>query len=303
MNKKEYLLRSMMFVPGHNDRIMKSASRSKADALILDLEDSVLPESNKEIARKKIVEYVTDGMFKNYFVFPRINDRESGHLLKDVKSLTIEGIDGFVYPKSHNRDDIVFFDKLLETVEAEKGLPKGKFKIVPLIETSAAVLNALEICQASKRVVAIAFGCEDFVADLGGIHDDKGNSLFVPRAMIALAAKAAGITPIDTVHINVHDLEDFEENVILARQLGFEGSLILHPKEIEIAHRHYTPSEKEVEDASEMLRLSKEAEKQNKGVAVLNGKFIGPPMVIAAKKTLKKAQIIEKIKKQKSKEV
>jgi len=91
----------------------------------------------------------------------------------------------------------------------------------------------------------------------------------------------------------VHDLKDLEENVKLARILGFEGMLILHPKEIEIAHKFFTPSKSEVNDAKEMLRLSVEAEKNNKGVAVMNGKFIGPPMVIAAKKILERNKLIE----------
>jgi len=285
----------MMFVPGHNEKLLTNASRSEADALILDLEDSVQPSENKKIARDKIKEKVLSGLFEKFNVFPRVNDRESGHLLKDVSQLTIEGITGFVYPKSHRGQDIYFFDKLLETIEAEKGYPKGKFKIVPLIETAAAVLNAQEICRASERVMAIAFGCEDFISDLEGVHDKEGQSIFTARAMIAMAARATEVIPIDTVHIKVHDLEDLEENVKLARTLGFEGMLILHPKEIEIAHRYFTPSEKEVGDAKEMLRLSEEAEKQNKGVAVMNGKFIGPPMVIAAKKILKKHQfLIEK---------
>jgi citrate lyase subunit beta/citryl-CoA lyase len=154
------------------------------------------------------------------------------------------------------------------------------------------VLNAQDICQASDRVVAIAFGCEDFVSDLEGVHDHEGQSLRTPRALIAMAARANGVIPVDTVHINVHDLEGLEENVKLARLLGFEGMLILHPKEIELAHRYFSPSEKEVEDAKEMLRLADEAQKQNKGVAVVNGKFIGPPMVIAAKKILKKQQLL-----------
>ncbi|TSA25926.1 CoA ester lyase [bacterium] len=282
-----------MFVPGHNEHLLASASRSNADALILDVEDSVMPTSNKRLARETIIEKVSSGLFKNFYIFPRINDRESGFLLKDVNALTIEGVTGFVYPKAFRGEDIYFFDKLLETIEYEKGFPIGKLKIVPLIETSAAVLNAQEICLASDRVIAIAYGCEDFIADLEGIHDHEGKSLYVPRAMIAMAARATGVIPIDTVHINVHDLEDLEENVKLARILGFEGMLILHPKEIEIAHRYFSPSEKEVKDAKEMLRLSEEAEKLNKGVAVLNGKFIGPPMVIAAKKILNKEKLIK----------
>lgn len=293
MRRSDFLLRSMMFVPGHNEHLLMSASRSNADALILDVEDSVMPISNKQVARKTIIEKVSSGLFKDFYVFPRINDRESGHLLKDVHSLTIEGITGFVYPKAKKGEDIYFFAKLLETIEYEKGFEIGSFKIVPLIETAGAVINAQEICLASDRVVAIAYGCEDFIADLEGIHDHEGKSLYVPRAMIAMSARATGVIPIDTVHINVHDLEDLEENVKLAKILGFEGMLILHPKEIEIAHRYFSPSEKEVEEAKEMLRLSEEAEKLNKGVAVLNGKFIGPPMVIAAKKILNKEKLIK----------
>lgn len=293
MKRSSILLRSMMFVPGHNEKLLLSASRSVADALILDIEDSVMPASNKKIAREMIQDKVSQGLFKKLSVFPRINDRESGHCLKDVYSLTIEGVDGFVYPKAMRGEDIYFFDKLLETIEYEKGFPIGTFKIVPLIETAAAVLNAQEICLSSERVIAIAYGCEDFIADLEGIHDPEGKSLFVARAIIAMAARATGVIPIDTVHIAVHDLEELETNVKLAKILGFEGMLILHPKELAIAHRYFSPSEEEVAAAKEMLRLSEEAEKIDKGVAVFNGKFVGPPMVRMAEKILIKRNLIE----------
>ena len=95
------------------------------------------------------------------------------------------------------------------------------------------MLHAVDICRASPRVVAIAFGCEDFVADLGGLHDEAGRSLYTARALIALAAKAAGVQAIDTVHIHVHDLAGLEQNLRLARELGFDGMLVLHPKEID----------------------------------------------------------------------
>jgi citrate lyase subunit beta/citryl-CoA lyase len=101
-----------------------------------------------------------------------------------------------------------------------------------------------------------------------------------------MAAKANNVIPIDTVHIKVHDLEDLERNLIVAKELGFEGMLILNPKELPLAHQYFSPSEQEVEDAREMLRLSAEAEKEGKGVAVMNGKFIGPPMVLSARKML-----------------
>ena len=144
-------MRSLMFVPGHNERLMQSASRSEADVLLLDIEDSVQPVANKQLARDMIYQWVKEGKFNDHRVFPRVNDRESGQLLKDVYQLTIEGIHGFMYPKSKKGEDVYFFSKLLETIEYEKGIPVGTFKIIPLIETAAAVLNAQEICQASDR--------------------------------------------------------------------------------------------------------------------------------------------------------
>jgi citrate lyase subunit beta/citryl-CoA lyase len=288
----EYLMRSLMFVPGHNDRLLASASRSEADVLLLDIEDSVQPVDNKQVARDKIHQWVTEGKFNNHKVFPRVNDRESGQLLKDIYQLTIPGVHGFMYPKSKLGEDVYFIDKLLETIEYEKGFPIGTFKLIPLIETAAAVLNAQDICKASKRVVAIAFGCEDFITDLEGIHDAEHQSLFTPRAIIAMAARATGVIPIDTVHINVHDLDDLETNLIVAKKLGFEGMLVLNPKEIPLAHQYFSPSEQEIADAKEMLELFEQSQKDGKGVAVINGKFIGPPMVLSAKKTLQLYELI-----------
>jgi citrate lyase subunit beta / citryl-CoA lyase len=286
------LLRSMMFVPGHNRRLLESAARSDADALIVDLEDSVRPDDQKQAARDTIRAVLGEGLLAGRTVFVRVNDRESGHLLRDVLALAVEGITGFVYPKSHSGQDVYFFDKLLDTVEAERGIPLGTFAVIPLIETTAAVLQALDICRASPRVAAIAFGCEDFIADLGGVHDEAGRSLYTARALIALAAKAAGVQAIDTVHIHVHDLAGLEQDLRLARELGFDGMLVLHPKEIEVAHRCLSPSPEEVAGAREMVRLYQEAEKQNRGVAILDGRFIGPPMLAAARKTLARHELI-----------
>ncbi|MEA4877932.1 MAG: CoA ester lyase [Aminobacterium sp.] len=291
LEKQKYILRSLMFVPAHNEKFLNSAMKADADVLLLDVEDSVLPYENKQIARDNIVRYVSQKKFKQV-IFPRINDRESGQLLKDLMQLTIPGISGFMYPKSYTGQDIYFIDKLLETLEYEKRLPLGTFKLIPLIETSAAVLNAQDICKASKRVIAIAFGCEDFVTDLKGIHDKGGQSLSVPRALISLAARANNVAPIDTVHIKVHDLQDLERNLVIAKNLGFEGMLVLHPKELPLVNKYFSPSEEDVSDAEEMLQLAKEAEREGKGVAVKNNKFIGPPMVAQAQNIVEKNELI-----------
>lgn len=291
----DYLMRSLLFVPAHNQRLMESARTVEADVLLFDIEDSVQPIENKQLARDLVIKMVSEGMFKDKVIFPRINDRESGQLLKDVSQLSIEGISGFMYPKAKTGEDIYFFDKLLETIEYEKGIAIGTYKIIPLIETASAVLNAQEICKASSRVIAIAYGSEDFIADLEGQHDLEHESLFVARNLIAMAARACGVIPIDTVHVRVKDLEDLEKNLILSKKLGFEGMLCLNPIELPLVHRYYSPSEQDVYEAEEILRLDKEARENNQGVAIMNGKFIGPPFVLKANKVLIKNQLIKKL--------
>ena len=238
----EHLFRSLMFVPAHNEHLMESAAtRCNADVLLPDIEDSVQPYENKQVARDNILRYVREGRFEGRAVYPRINDRESGELLRDVYQLTVPGITGFMYPKATKAEDIYFIGKLLETIEYEKGLPVGTFKLIPLIETTGAVMNIQSICQACNRVVAVAFGCEDFVTDLQGKHDAEGLSILSARTMIAMGARACGVQPIDTVHIKVHDFEDLERNLQLSKKLGFEGMLVLNPKELPLVHQYYSP--------------------------------------------------------------
>ena len=288
-----YLMRSLMFVPAHNQKLLDSAVRRDADVLLLDIEDSV-PYCDKQKARDNIKEFVKRSDLNGKLLFPRVNDRESGELLKDAYQLTIDGITGFMYPKSTKGEDIYFFGKLLETIEYEKGIPIGTYKIIPLIETTGAVVNIKEICEACTRVVAVAFGCEDYVTDLQGKHDVEGQSIMMARNLISIGARSCGVLPIDTVHIRVHDLDDLEKNLKIGRRLGFEGMLVLNPKELPLVNQYYSPTKEEISWAEEMIKLSREAEAEGKGVAVKDEKFIGPPMVKMAKNILKKKDLIER---------
>ena len=285
-------MRSLMFVPAHNTKLLESAVKRNADVLLLDIEDSV-PYTKKQKSRDNIKEFAKRTDLNGKLLFPRVNDRESGELLKDIYQLTIEGISGFMYPKATKGEDIYFFGKLLETIEYEKGLPIGTFKIIPLIETAGAVINIREICCSCTRVIAVAFGCEDYVTDLQGKHDPEGQSIMMARNLISIGARSCGVLPIDTVHIKVHDLEDLERNLILSKKLGFEGMLVLNPKELPLVHQYYSPTEEELVWAKEMLQLSEEAQQEGQGVAVKDNKFIGPPMVKMAWNILRKQELIE----------
>lgn len=288
-----YLMRSLMFVPAHSNKLLDSAVRRDADVLLLDIEDSV-PYSDKQKSRDNIKEFAKRSDLNGKLLFPRVNDRESGELLKDAYQLTIEGISGFMYPKATKGEDIYFFGKLLETIEYEKGFPIGTFKIIPLIETTGAVINIKDICNSCSRVIAVAFGCEDYVTDLQGKHDQEGQSIMTARNLISIGARSCGVLPIDTVHIKVHDLEDLEKNLILSKNLGFEGMLVLNPKELPLVHQYYSPTEDEINWAKGMIELSEEAIKEGKGVTVKDDKFIGPPMVKMARNILKKQELINK---------
>lgn len=293
--KVDYLTRSLLYLPAHKEHLIQNAIESDADMLALDLEDSCQPFENKQVGRDNIVKFLKNGQLKRKTVFPRVNDRESGELLKDIYQLTLPGISGFIYPKCTNGKDIYFIGKLLETIEYEKHIPVGYFKLIPLIETTGAVANINEVCESCpERIIAVGFGAEDYMSDLGGRHDQFGNSISSARAIIANAAKAHGIVPLDIVHMKVHDLEDLEREMNVARDLGYEGKMLVHPKEIAVCHKCFSPSEEQISWAEEIVFLSEEAIREGRGVAYKNNKFIGPPMLKMAREIIKKNEQITK---------
>lgn len=296
MTNEKYIMRSLMFVPGHNEKLLQSASKSDADVLLLDVEDSV-PYSNKQSARETIKHYVEEGTFHNYEVFVRVNEIISGCLLQDIVQLTIDGITGFLLSKTNNADEVIFLDKLLEVIERERGFEVGKFKIIPILESAASIINANKIAKSSSRIIAIGFGSEDFVSDLEGIRDfDTNVSIFNPRAWVAIVARTHNLIPIDAAYIKVHDLEGLEAHLKIGKTLGYAGMWVLHPKQNELANRYYSPTPEEIEEAYEILKLAEEASSMDKGVAIINGKFIGPPLVVKANKIINRVKLIESIK-------
>lgn len=276
-NKTDFVLRTMLFVPAHKINLIEKASKCMADAVVLDLEDSCQPDTNKIIGRQNIVNAMQQKLFGKKKVFVRINPRQTGFMFDDVCAVAIEELDGFLYPMAGSKDDIVFFDNFLTEIELSRNMPIGKFKIFPVIETGEGVLNAHEIARASQRIVALGLGSEDFATDIDCIRDEENLSIQIPRQTIVFAARSVGAIPMDTPHVNVHDLEGLEKHVAQARTLGFGGMQILSPKEIEICHKYYTPSDEEAQAAYELVRMYQQAEKNSDGVSINNGRFVSPP--------------------------
>ena len=267
----------MLFVPAHKADFIEKAAKSQADALVLDLEDSCQPDSNKVIGRENIQKALKANIFSKKKIFVRINPRQTGFMFDDLCAVAIPELDGFLYPMAGSKDDIVFFDNMLTEIEMSRNLPVGKFKLFPVIETGEGVLNAHEIALASKRIVALGLGSEDFATDIDCIRDEENVSIQIPRQNIVFAARSVGAIPVDTPHVNVHDLEGLEKHIKQARTLGFGGMQILHPKEIELCHKYYTPSEEDAQLAYELTQLYEEAQKHSDGVSIAKGRFVSPP--------------------------
>lgn len=286
------LLRSLLFVPAYNVKFLDSALRRNADALIFDLEDSV-PLEYKSKAREILNEYLKREELKNKKVFIRLNSIESGELSDDLDVCIDKNVNGFMVPKIYTSEDIDYYDKLISKYEFENGLEEGYFKILPLIETTSAILDVYNIVKASKRILAICFGGEDFLDDLHGTHGEPPHTFNYPRAKIALAARSVGVLPIDTPYLDLHDDEGFMKEEGISFDMGFAGCLLIHPSQIELANRCFMPDEEEVEQSKKIFDAIKEAEKKGSGVAMLDGKMIGPPMRKRAEKVLELVRMLE----------
>lgn len=291
MNKK-LLLRSFMFLPAYNKKFIDKALKCEADALILDMEDSV-PSEQRQAARENIIEYNNQGMFENKNIFIRINEIGSKDFAEDITQLVLSGITGFMPSKIMNAEDIIFIDKMLEVLEIKNDIAIGKIKLAPLIETTSAVVDIQRIAFASKRLVALCFGGEDYLNDLGSTYTYQESAFIVPRAMLVNAARAAGLLPIDTPYLNIPDIVGFEEKEKEAYKNGFAGCLILNPKQIEPANRAFSPDEDKVEYSRRVIEAVRIAAIENKsGVAMLDGGMVGPPMRKRAQTVLEQYELI-----------
>ncbi len=284
-------LRTMIYVPGYQKKFLDKAAEFEADALILDIEDSV-PYGFKADARKNISEYLDKEIYKQK-VFIRLNCFESGLLLQDLEAVVKPSVYGFMPSMVKDENDIVFLDKQLTQYEADMDLEQGKFKLCPLIETGSGVLKVLDIAKASSRVIGVAFGSEDYLTDLDGLHKEHGTSILVARSMIVMAARSLGLEAIDTPYLDVHNIVGYKKALVLARELGFSGNLILHPTQLEVTNSIFTPSDEEVAEAERIIEAIEESKKEGKGVTLLDGKLIGPPMEKRAKNVLKKVRLIK----------
>ncbi|MBI4216379.1 MAG: HpcH/HpaI aldolase/citrate lyase family protein [Chloroflexi bacterium] len=268
--------------------IVKARSQP-TDALVLDLEDAVIP-TEKATARRLVKEALPRLEVKDKLVFVRVNSFASGLAEDDLRAVVCPGLDGISLPKGESPADIEKLDRLLLSLERERGLPMGRLQVIPWIESARAVLDARLIAGASPRVVALAFGAEDFTIDMGIPRSQEGFEVLWARSQVAVAARAARVKALDTPYMNFRDNEGLLRETRLVRQLGFGGKFVIHPSQIETVHQVFVPTAAEVEEAKRIVAAFAEAAAKGMGAVALDGRVVDIPIVERARRLLALAE-------------
>ncbi len=294
-DNKLILIRSLLIFPGHVEKYFLSAKKSNADAIVIDLEDSV-PSNEKDNARNSVISKIDNkGPKSNIFV--RVNGIHSGRFESDIEAILHKDLTGIVLPMVESKEDILFAEKVISKIEADLKLKNGYFSLFPLIELPVAVLNIASIATASKRIIGLIFGHEDYLLHLQAPHTIDRENISVPRALIPIAARSIGGIPIDTPYLDIGNTDGCMENVLKSKTLGYSGMLTVHPSQIEIVNNGYSPTQHEILEAKKIVEQVKESAKQKRSITFSDCRFVGPPISEAALLTLKRAEKILEISK------
>lgn len=279
------LLRSLQFVPGNRPDMLEKARTFKADVLIADLEDSV-PPSEKMTARRLVHQMAPNLSGRGQKVVVRVNSFDTGLTAGELEAVVGPYLYSVSLGKVQSPWHVEECDRLLSALEAALEIEVGQVKIIPWIESAMAVLRATEIAAASPRVVALAFGAEDYTNDMGIRRTDKGDELQVPRALVAMAAQAMGIVALDTPYVRFRDSEGLRREATASAELGYVGKFSIHPSQLDIINDVFSPREEDVEYARRVVKAWEKAQAQGRGAVEVEGKMVDVPVVKRALRLL-----------------
>ena len=283
-------MRSLLFVPADSPKKLERALRSGADALILDLEDSVAAE-NKEEARRSALAFLRANLEEadRPLLYVRINALDTSLSEGDLDIIMTGAPDGVVLPKAGGGGDIALLDSRLAVREALHELSGGSTRIVPIATESAAALFRLgSYAGASPRLAGLAWGGEDLSADVGSLdtHDESGwtGPFRLVRSLCLFGAASAGVAAIDTVYTNFRDIDGLRRESEEAARDGFSGKLAIHPDQVAIINDAFSPSDAAVARAERIVAAF--AESEGAGVIALDGRMLDRPHLKAAERLL-----------------
>lgn len=292
-------MHSLMFVPGHRQRMIDKALASEVHVAFLDIEDGV-PPSEKDAARQTIASSLDTiasdpPRGRHPLRFVRINAIGHERMHADLSMVVRPGLEGLCLPKVETAEQIREMDGYLETLEPKAGLPAGSVRYLAAIESAVGLINAPSIAASSPRMVGLMFGAEDFGKDLGlpTLRVAEASELVYARSALVVAAASAHIGAIDGVWPDIRDPEGLLKDTLQARRLGFTGKSLIHPGQIETVNTVFRPDEGEVQYARDVIAAYDEAQAKGDGAIALGGQLIDLPIVDRARRVLATLEALE----------
>jgi citrate lyase subunit beta/citryl-CoA lyase len=279
------ILRSLLFVPGNKESMLGKALGLRPDAFVPDMEDSV-PTAEKANARATIREFLPQLAAVGVPVIPRVNALETDWIEEDLAAVIGPAIFGISVGKVRTPGDVAEIARLVAALERRAGLAAGRVKLVPWIETAEAIVHCYVICQASERVIAVAFGGEDFTHDMGLERLESESQVAYARQKLCVSARAAHVLALDTPYFKLRDPDGLRLNALAAKGIGFKGKFAIHPDQIVALNECFSPSEAEVAHAQRVVAAFDEAEARGRASTSLDGWVIDVPVVKRARALL-----------------
>lgn len=279
-------------MPGNRLNMLEKALSFDADVVMVDLEDSV-PPGEKINARHMAQEWVPKLHRSGLRVMVRVNSLDTGLTGAEVATVAGPELYGFSIGKTESAWDIRETNRIISVAESAAGLDSGRLKLIPWIENARAVMAAQEIAAASRRIVAVAFGAEDYTNDMGIRRTDTGKEVYFPRSVVAVAARAAGVASLDSPFVLFRDPDALRQDAQVSLQMGYTGKFAIHPAQLGIINETFGPSPEEVDYAHRVVAAWKQAETEGRGSVDLDGRMIDVPVLKRAKNLLSLAEAIE----------
>jgi citrate lyase subunit beta/citryl-CoA lyase len=265
--------------------MLAKAEGVPADVVLPDMEDSV-PDAEKANARATIAAALPRLRGLQQRIVPRVNALATGWTKDDLEAVIGPEIYGISIGKINDAGDIAAVSVMIDKLERQAGLEVGRLRLIPWIETAQAIVRCHEICTASSRIVAAAFGGEDFTHDMGIDRLDDESQLVYARSALCTAARAAGVAALDTPYFKFRDIEGLRASSIAGKQIGFKGRFAIHPDQIETINECFSPSAAELEHARRVVAAFEEAERRGRASTSLDGRVIDVPVVKRARAML-----------------
>lgn len=278
--------RSLLYVPANVPRFIDGAHRRGADAIIVDLEDSV-PLAERPQTRRNLQETAAKVARGGADVMVRIN-RPWRQAILDLEAAISPAVQALALTKVDSADHVRLIAEVVSELEAERGMGIGTTQFMMMIETAAAFFRMREIAAADRRIVAMTLGGEDFALSVGMVPNADG--LFMPKQQLAIAARAAGIMPLGFIGTvaDYDDLDAFRHTVRRSRRLGFLGAAVIHPSQVPILNAEFAPSADEIASARRIVAAYEEATAAGRGSIAVDGKMVDVPVVERARQTLRR---------------